>query len=176
MAVCLGLLVLAPASADVYRSVDEHGNVVFSDKPSPGAEKVDIPPPQTIPAEQVENPDIKPPPASPLQYSTFEIASPKDQEAVRANNGDITINVAIDPPLRAEDSVVLYMDGNEQSSGKTRSFKLSSVDRGQHEAYVEIRDNSGHVKQTSQTVTFYVLRHSALQPKPAAPGSGPHPR
>ena len=47
------LLVAISATAEVYRSVDENGNVVFTDKPSPDAELIEVDELQTI----------KPPPA-----------------------------------------------------------------------------------------------------------------
>ena len=46
----LSLLILfMPAGhADVYRSVDENGNIVYSDQPSEGAEKIEVKDAQTI--------------------------------------------------------------------------------------------------------------------------------
>ena len=170
LALCAGVLWVLPAAADVYRSVDEHGHVVFSDKPSPGAQKVDIPPPQTIPAEQVKNPDIKPSAQATPGYKTVAIVSPKDQQAIRANNGNLSISATVDPPLHPQDTLVLYLDGQERSSSKSGTFQLTNLDRGEHEAHVVIRDsNSGQVKDTSPSVTFYVLRHSVLHPHPTVP-------
>ena len=41
-------LIYSFAFADVYRSVDENGNIVFTDKPSPDAEKVELQEVQTV--------------------------------------------------------------------------------------------------------------------------------
>lgn len=171
LVLCAGMLSLVPAAADVYRSVDENGHVVFSDKPSPGAEKVDIPPPQTMPAEQVKNPDIKPSVHKQTSpgYKNLAIVSPKNQQAIRANDGNVTVSVAVNPPLRPEDGLVLYLDGDKQSRTKSKTFNLANLDRGQHEAHVEITDTDGNVIKTSPSITFYVLRHSILHPHRTAP-------
>lgn len=41
-------LVVISASAQVYRSLGEDGTVVYSDRPTPGAESVDLPPPSSF--------------------------------------------------------------------------------------------------------------------------------
>ncbi len=46
----ISLTLLAPAFAEVYRSVDADGNVAYTDRASPDAEKIRIDKVQTIPA------------------------------------------------------------------------------------------------------------------------------
>ena len=47
----LGLLVsLAATATEIYRWIDADGNVVFSDTPIEGAEKIEIAPLPTLPA------------------------------------------------------------------------------------------------------------------------------
>ena len=53
------LLLAMASSAEVYRFVDENGNVVFTDKPSPDAELVNVDELQTI----------KPPPVGDFKYT-----------------------------------------------------------------------------------------------------------
>jgi len=55
------LLILAAccplASAQVYESVDEQGKPVFSDKPSPGGQAVEVPEPNRADAVEVPPPE-----------------------------------------------------------------------------------------------------------------------
>lgn len=96
------------AAAEVYRSYDESGNVVFSDQPSANAEKIEVEAaftytPVEIPADPVtaeedlvsEEEEMMP--AAP-NYQVA-IVSPQDDEAIRANDGFVTINVQVRPPL-----------------------------------------------------------------------------
>ncbi|HQT25719.1 MAG TPA: DUF4124 domain-containing protein, partial [Burkholderiales bacterium] len=49
------LLGATTAHADIYKSIDSNGNVVFSDHPSKGAEKLTVPPVPPAPASPPEN-------------------------------------------------------------------------------------------------------------------------
>ena len=74
--VCLGLLCFSSSGlAQVYKSYDAEGNVVFSDKPSDGSseievrqpnlsESIEVPPPSTTPSEPKTEakPTPEPPP------------------------------------------------------------------------------------------------------------------
>ncbi|MBM2829514.1 MAG: hypothetical protein HW411_304 [Gammaproteobacteria bacterium] len=50
----ISFFTILPVAAEVYRSVDEDGEVIYTDKPSPGAEQIEVDEVQTIdaPAEQ----------------------------------------------------------------------------------------------------------------------------
>ena len=48
-----------PLKAQVYKTVDKHGNVVFSDKPSSGSKKVNVGPVQTYSAPKPATPESK---------------------------------------------------------------------------------------------------------------------
>lgn len=50
---CLFLLCASLARADVYKSTDSSGNVIFSDHPSRGAEKLYIPPAPPAPQKKI---------------------------------------------------------------------------------------------------------------------------
>jgi len=77
----LALLLLAPLSvtATIYKSVDSNGNVVFSDKPSPDAQEIPTPSPNTVhlpkapPTEAVK----KEKKAKNTVYTSLVITSPR---------------------------------------------------------------------------------------------------
>jgi hypothetical protein len=77
---CSGILALAivsPASAEIYESKDAQGNTVFSDKPSPGAQEIAVPPTNSA-DPVVESP--RPPPRQKAPVSQRTPASPKSVE------------------------------------------------------------------------------------------------
>jgi hypothetical protein len=175
----LALLTLAPhAAAAIYRTVDEQGNVVFTDVP-PGdksAAPVDVRPPNTF-----ETPQAAPPAAAPsgagasaaeldaTYYTAVEIVDPGNEEAIRANDGNMVIAVAVSPPLRGDHRLVLTLDGQDVDAGATGRgvFSLSNVDRGSHTAVVKVVNSSGATVTTSAPVTFHMLRVAIGAPKPA---------
>ncbi|HDP88782.1 MAG TPA: DUF4124 domain-containing protein, partial [Thioalkalivibrio sp.] len=160
----LALLLLtftATLHAEVYRWVDEEGNVQFSDKPPPGdqpREVIDLP---SAPVTQTYKPSPTPPASdeerqpteAPVAYRWFTIASPADDEPVRENAGNVTVSVDITPALQPGHRLRLYLDGILLDNGGTRTtVNLTNVSRGTHQIRAEIVDTDGKVlRRTSST-------------------------
>lgn len=173
MFVCLCLP--GVADAQIYSWTDAQGNVVFSDqKPPPGvaSRSVDLKPLPTVPAAPAAtNPATGglPQNAAPAVAATqpvLQIVSPKNEQGVRANNGDVTFSLKVAPALGKGQSLNLYLDGKSAYVGRSLSVPLTNLDRGAHHAYVVLIDAQGQVRRRSKAITFYVLRHSILFKKP----------
>jgi hypothetical protein len=180
LAILLLLTALLPAAnaADVYRSVDKNGNVVFSDKPSEGAKKIEIPDAQTLKAPSASLSKGKPPPEQPgPRYSQVAITQPGNDQALRQNNGDITIHIAVSPSLKSGDVISLDMDGKEVASGTTTTIALKNVDRGTHTLQARVMSEGGQTWVSSDPVTFHLLRYSSIKPQhtPNTPLNPPKP-
>jgi len=178
------------AETSIYRSYDADGNPVFSDEPSAGSESIDIGEVQTVPAEtDVKFEYTKRESSKPGWYSGLMITSPGNDEAVRANAGDITVEVKIEPRLRKQDRIKLYLDSQLVEEGSETSFTLTELDRGTHRLYASVFDDKGEELLRSSAVTFHLQRESVLidspqgqdpntvsplnPPKPPAPGVSP---
>lgn len=170
----LSILILPVAIADVYRSVDENGNVVFSDKPSPDAEKMDVQGVQTIDPGNVPEYEYSPakkeePPAG--NYNNISITSPENDQTLSSNDGIVNVSVSVSPPLKGGDTIALYLNGNLAMEGNG-SFTLENMDRGTHTVSAAIKDNSGKEILRSDSVTFHIQRHS-IQHKQSTVGKPP---
>jgi hypothetical protein len=141
--------------------VDENGNIIFTDQPSPDAELIDIDELQTIKAPPTGKFKYTPPPekAKP-KYTSVTITSPEHDVAIRENAGNVTVNIASQPNVRGTDELVLYLDGNEIILGKSTAKAFSGLDRGTHQLRAVIRDIDGRILQSSASVTFHLQRHS----------------
>lgn len=165
------------AHAEIYRWIDAEGNVVYSDqKPPPGvpAQKVELQPLPTVPAAPQPQPPMgrSSESGAPAQtQATIKIVSPQNEQAVRANNGDVTVSMQASPALAKGRLVDLYVDGASAYRGAKTSVVLRNLDRGQHRLYAELIGASGRTLYRSEPVTFYVLRHSVLFKKPSAPAA-----
>ncbi len=151
----ISLSFAAPAFAEVYRSVDAEGNVVFSDEASPEAEKIIIPKLQTIPALNPGSFQYKPAAKRPQPY-TLAITSPADDAAIRNNAGNISVSVSVKPDLSSGDKLVIYLDGKEVGTGT--SVSLQNIDRGTHQLRAVIRDSNDRIRKSSKSVRFHMLR------------------
>lgn len=161
------------ASAEVYRSYDDEGNVIFSDEPSADAEKiqvdeafiytpVDVPP--LVPDASEQQAEDESTLAAAPDYQV-EIITPEQDEAIRANDGNVTINVKVRPPLSSKrgDQVQLWRDGLPFGSPQTQlSFVLPNMDRGTHQFSAVVLNASGEEINRSSSHKFHVLRNSII--------------
>ena len=170
------------ADARFYKSVDEQGNIVYSDTPTIGAEQLTPPPISTVESRPVpkesgkeaqktgeagtEEPAKKPP----TRYSKFSVVSPQNDATIWDNNGSVPVSLLLEPPLDTENghSVWVYVDGKAVVR-KSQSLvqPLSGIDRGTHKIRAEIRDENRKTLKRTQNITVHLKRVSAI------PRSGP---
>jgi hypothetical protein len=179
-------LFITSAQAGIYRSVDAEGNVVFTDEPSPGAEKIEISPSTVISSDQgitsgdEETDDILKlspegesqtfePEADAIPSYQIRIIAPADDESIWVNNGNVSVSMIVEPQLDAErgDLIVLNLDGADVGPAQpTTTFQLNNLSRGTHTVSATVVDRSGSALTSSETVTFHLHRTSVLN-KPA---------
>ncbi len=167
----LGLAVSCSVSAVTYRWVDEQGNVVYSDKPHPGAEAIEEKEVQTIhapPVPPITSRESTAPPAV-AGYERVAVVSPEDDTAVRENAGNVTVTIAVEPALQTTlgHKLALFVDGAQFSEPSTATqFQLNEMDRGTHTLEAKIIGADGEVIASSPPSEFHLLRHSVLHPTP----------
>ena len=162
--VLLGLL-LAPfaTAAEAYVWTDENGVVHYSDRPVPGARRIELAEPNTgqspaprRPAAAGDEPAEEPAESdAPFRYESLEIASPGAEETLWNIEGVLNVSLALNPPLQPGHQVRAYFDGNAQMVQGT-SFQLNEVWRGVHNLQAEIVDETGKMLIRSRTNRFYV--------------------
>lgn len=167
--VLLLLFGFASGAHDIYRKVDENGNVIFSDVPSEGAEKIQLKETTTIKSLDVEpsSPVTQQQELQSIPYKSVSIDNPKNDEAIRDNAGNVTVKISIEPVLMPGHEVVVYLDGKEKTKGAGAAFKLENLDRGTHQLRASIIDQQGHILLSSRSTTFHILRQSIIKSKPA---------
>jgi len=158
------LLITLPASAQIYKYTDANGATAYSNQPPAGttAEPVQLAPLNTVerqPPGKPVSPGNLPrneQPDSP--YEVLELTGLPTTEALRANNGNITVNVLIKPRLQDQHLLRLLLD--DQPYGQPSNIpvlQLLNVDRGAHGLAVQVIDGT-RVVQQSPTLTFTLLR------------------
>ena len=155
------------AHAEMYKWVDAEGNITYSDRPQPdsGGEKkqvTEITLPSVNTADAVDTsvlressntqPDKK-------ANSSIKITKPQNDEAIRQNEGNMVISVAVKPQA-GDHTVAIYVDGNEVSRGSATSVALQNVDRGTHVITADLISPEGKVIKSATPVTFHLLRYS----------------
>jgi hypothetical protein len=169
---CITLTFLTSVSAEVYRSLDDDGNVIYTDKPSPDAEEIKIDEVQTISPPPVKDFEYTPPEKSAItSYTKVEISSPANDQVFTGSLGDVTVSVLILPALNTAlgDRLILHMDGKKQADSTSTSFSFTNLDRGTHTVKVDVVDREGKPLKSSAPVSFTIHRPSLLKPKSSPP-------
>ncbi|ATJ84491.1 DUF4124 domain-containing protein [Halomonas beimenensis] len=183
----LGLVMSLPAAAQtIYRTTDAQGNVIFTDDPARGGEKVELDPLTVVPARERTAPRAPvvqgggvparttAEPGQPfMPYDIFSILSPEQETTLPTGAaGNVQVRLGIRPELREDHRVRLLLDGQvSQSAMHTDTFMLSNLNRGEHVIQAELLDASGAVRHRTTPVTLYVQRASVNLPQnPNNPG------
>ena len=174
------LLFSQAATAAVYKSVDKHGNVVYTDDPVGNGEPVSLPPLSTVPPPNYQpvsgsggDDNAGTPDAA---YQEVAITAPSQDETLRDNTGDVWVKASVKPSLNAAagDRLQYFLDG--QSFGEAvveDKLLIPNLERGAHTVYVSIVGPSGKEIKRSDDVRFYLHRQSVNFPRGPAPGGTP---
>lgn len=157
----------ATASAEVFRRIGPDGQVYFSDQPGPDAERIEVRPVPTVRmptpelTETTAQPDSEQQEEDAVAYASLSIVSPASGESVRANDGNVTIRMKLEPGLAPGHTIKLKVDGEDgkdMSAVDGTSIRLVSMSRGRHTVEAMVVDDEGNVLIQTEPVSFNVLR------------------
>lgn len=156
----LGLLAATAVLADAYTWTDEEGIVHYSDRPHPGARRIDIAEPNSgrspAPRSRASTTTTETPETSaPVGYESFDVASPGAEETLWNIEGVLNVSLSLTPALQPGHQVRVYFDGSPQIVSGT-SFQLDEVYRGVHQLQAEVLDPTGKMLIRTRTNRFYV--------------------
>ncbi|MEM8984144.1 MAG: DUF4124 domain-containing protein [Pseudomonadota bacterium] len=170
------LLAAATVSAQAYRWVDENGVVHYSDRPTEGAEQVELEVRDTgftsLLSESAPATDTPAPteaaatsttasPATPpatTEYERLEIVRPQQGETLWNIGAVMTVALRLSPSLDPSHRLYLIYDGIRLTGLPTNQLDiaLNEVYRGEHTLRAQVEDIDGNVLQQSSTRRFYV--------------------
>ena len=152
----LALAIPLTEATTIYKTVDDNGNVIFTDtQPTdqPG-ETVNLRPLTPMPSLSPSRP-IPTSITEPTRklYSRFTITRP-DHNATIRDQETITVNIATSPRVLFGHTVRLRLNGKVVAESRRQStFELKEVERGSHTLTAEIVDSQQQViRSTSHTI------------------------
>ena len=161
----------AAQAAPVYRWVDENGRVNYSDRPGPGAVRMELTTGARAPSVGLSSPG---PQSSAVEtqaldggeYETFAVIRPSPQETLWGTGGRVEIAIGIAPDLLPFHRLGVYLDG-VLTGLQTRAtrFEIPDVHRGEHTLQAVILDEQDNELLQSAPVTFFVQQTSIHYPR-----------
>ncbi|MFO7763751.1 MAG: DUF4124 domain-containing protein [Wenzhouxiangellaceae bacterium] len=176
MAAAFALAPLATVHAqEIYKTVDENGNVVYTDqKPSDDAVPVKLK--ELTVVDPVELGDVEAAAVEPVDDETaetpefgLEIVSPDVEETIWNTAYVLSVDVSATRELPSEAELAYLIDGEVHTTSQSTSVDLEEVFRGEHQLSVELRDADGRVLDSAGPVTFFMRQHSRQHPNPGRP-------
>jgi hypothetical protein len=164
------VLLAQAVQADVYKSINADGEVVFTDVPAEGAEPVKLPGLSTYKPSPVvvkhgspvtgeaEDDDEGP-------YESLKVTSPEDDATIWDNQGIAKLTLALEPALltKSGHQIQYFLDGNAYGKPLPRlSRTYRDIDRGTHTLSAEVVDGEGNVVISAEPVTIH-LHHMSKQ-------------
>lgn len=161
------------AAAEIYKVVDENGNVTYTDQaPSPAAQPLDLPKLPVVETTPVEPlPDVNAGEEASDQtmtrrdlrrmYRDFHLTRPAQDETFWGTGNTVVVSWDSSTPLMPDMSVRLLLDGEQERITQTNMVALT-LNRGTHTVQAELRDGRGRRVATTEQVTFYVKQYSRL--------------
>jgi hypothetical protein len=162
------------AATETWKWKDANGVVHYSDKPVPGAERIDIVPPK--PSISVTKPAAaaghtaaaKPGPDQPaiVPYTRCVVTAPDSEETFNAVTS-VTVALLIEPALQAGHQIEVLFDGSpvQDWPPDSLSHTLTDLERGSHTVTARVLDSSGGAVCSGPTLNFHVRLPTVAPPK-----------
>jgi hypothetical protein len=156
-------------AAEIWKVVDEDGNVTYTDQPpKDGAAPMDLPELSVIETdirEQVKpvaEEGVKAPTSSELRklYRDFQITRPLPEETFWGTANSVVVTWSSKTAITPDLNVRVFVNGKAQAAPATGGVSLT-LDRGEHRVFAELRDARNRRIIKTNTVTFFVKQHSA---------------
>ena len=164
--------------AAIFSWTDQSGNTIYGDTPPQGVTAKSIDPPKltilegfgqrydaprVVTSSKPKSSDTEETSTETAQYESIKVIAPKQGQAIRANDGDVSFAISVSPKLKSGDNVIFTLDGAEVQRGALTVANMTNLDRGGHSLTVSVVDNTSSTLITSETINFSVLRASALK-------------
>ena len=171
--VCWLALAASPLLAQVYKVVDENGNVTYTDQPPPdGSKPIVLKPLSVVEAPKYETPPKKSEDAEGGEenkmtirelrraYRDFAIVAPQSEEFIWHPDSPVGVAWRTGKQLQKGMQVVVSIDGKALATTTDRLVRAPNLDRGEHTVTAVLTDARKKTIATAEPVTFFIRRPS----------------
>ena len=161
-----------PLMAQVYKTVDENGNVTYTDQPpADGSGPIELHPISIIEAptyekapkadeesatgeesEEMSLRDLR------RTYNDFSIIAPQPEESIWNPEEFISVSWRVGNQLQPGMTVTVSVDGTLYAKTTEQVVQVNLRDRGEHKVTAELKDSKNRLVATSGPVIFYIMQ------------------
>ncbi|MCK5308207.1 MAG: hypothetical protein KAJ73_06305, partial [Zetaproteobacteria bacterium] len=164
--------------AEIYKSKNDKGEWVYSDKPSADAERMKLPPLSTYTPAPIKQPSVSDADREQPDdtYKSMVFVAPVNDATVRDNQGIVRASVKLDPLLMDQQGhkIQFYLDGTPYGIPVAGSnLVIKNLDRGSHALGARVLNASGKSLFSADPVTCFIRRESVNFPNRVKPTPTP---
>lgn len=159
--VSLSALLNFSAYAEVYKTTDKDGRVVYTDQPAASdtkAKVVELPSINQLPPTQYTHIRDNAPPAEKPPHYQLTIVSPATGTRLMANERNLSITLESDNYLVEGLFFTYFLNGEKIAQTTSATFTLNEPPRGENKIHVTVENRYGKVFGQSDAITVYVVR------------------
>jgi len=165
---------------ELWKWKDANGVTQYSDRPVPGATKVEMytsaPAPAATPAPRPATPAAQGKATAGVQYQSLEIWQPANGESYFGTDATVNVRMRSEPSLASSDRLLLYLDGKlVEGAANSYEHTLSNLERGVHSLAAVILDDKGNEKIRSEPRVFHIKLPTTIEPRAVGPALKPQP-
>lgn len=174
LALGYGLGSATAAQAEVYKTVDENGNVIYTDQPpAPDAEPIKMRELSVVPARPVERAPVRAKvsdanaegqvenlAALRRGYRDFRITQPMPEQAFTGTGNTATLAWDTKFELQQGMRVVFSINGEAMEPTTAQIVTTNPLDRGEHTVSAQLVDARGRTVASAAPVKFFVRQWS----------------
>lgn len=156
-------LVSLDSLAEVYKLVDEDGNITYTDQPASAADTATLAklsPLNQIPTLLASTDDGETERFA--GYSSALIVSPENDSIIPHSQISIIIQLSLSPQLQAGHRVQFWFDGAPQGQPvAATAYQIDNIERGSHSLSARVFNSQGQLLISTPSVEVHVKRHFA---------------
>ncbi len=149
-------LISNASHAEIFRSVQPDGTVVYSDQPNGNAKAVDLPPLMITPSTQAQNPPPQGDTEKQAVQRRISISSPTANSIIPNGLNPTTVSTQTSPALGKQDRIRILLDNRLVAYGNQNRYVIQQLPRGQHQLQAQWVDKEGKLLAQSSNVSIQV--------------------
>ena len=150
------LLIASLSQAEIFRSVQPDGTVVYSDQPGGNAKAVDLPPLMITPSTEAQHRAGQPKEPDKAIKRRISISSPAPNSIIPNGLNPSTVVTQTSPALGKNDRIRILLDNRLVAYGNQNRYVLQQLPGGQHQLQAQWVDKEGKLLAQSPAVSIQV--------------------